>query len=97
MENGPLHGYNPRVSRVYLAFLGVFGVNVVKSTNHLKLLRDGSISLSYCCLHNYNTLYMYVCGTDEYRTGTEMKALEEGLILQEICAKYHAIYSDIYE
>ena len=31
----------------------------------------------YCRLCNYNTLY--ICGTDEYGTATETKALEEKL------------------
>ncbi|XP_030324066.1 methionine--tRNA ligase, cytoplasmic [Calypte anna] len=48
----------------------------------------------YCRLRNWNTLY--VCGTDEYGTATETKALEEGMTPQEICNKYHAIHADIY-
>ena len=36
----------------------------------------------YCRLRGYNTLY--VCGTDEYGTATETKALEEGLTPQEV-------------
>lgn len=37
-----------------------------------------------------NTLF--VCGTDEYGTTTEQRALEEGLSPEAICAKYHAIH-----
>ncbi|XP_010010076.1 PREDICTED: methionine--tRNA ligase, cytoplasmic, partial [Nestor notabilis] len=48
----------------------------------------------YCRLRNWNTLYL--CGTDEYGTATETKAVEEGLTPQEICNKYHAIHADIY-
>ncbi|KAM6395019.1 methionine--tRNA ligase, cytoplasmic [Rhynochetos jubatus] len=48
----------------------------------------------YCRLRNWNTLY--VCGTDEYGTATETKAVEEGLTPQEICDKYHAIHADVY-
>ncbi|NXE30698.1 SYMC protein, partial [Ardeotis kori] len=48
----------------------------------------------YCRLRNWNTLY--VCGTDEYGTATETKAVEEGLTPQEICDKYNAIHADIY-
>ncbi|XP_057265662.1 methionine--tRNA ligase, cytoplasmic [Pezoporus wallicus] len=48
----------------------------------------------YCRLRNWNTLY--VCGTDEYGTATETKAVEEGLTPQEICDKYNAIHTDIY-
>ncbi|OXB53369.1 hypothetical protein ASZ78_007560, partial [Callipepla squamata] len=48
----------------------------------------------YCRLRNWNTLY--VCGTDEYGTATETKAVEEGLTPREICDKYHAVHADIY-
>ncbi|KAK1372511.1 hypothetical protein POM88_028704 [Heracleum sosnowskyi] len=49
----------------------------------------------FCRLRGYNVLY--VCGTDEYGTATETKALEEGLTPKEICEKYHAIHKDIYK
>ena len=39
---------------------------------------------------------MYVCGTDEYGTATETKALEEGKTPRELCDYYHAIHRDIY-
>ncbi|PNJ44591.1 MARS isoform 19, partial [Pongo abelii] len=48
----------------------------------------------YSRLRQWNTLYL--CGTDEYGTATETKALEEGLTPQEICDKYHIIHADIY-
>lgn len=40
----------------------------------------------YCRLRGYNTIY--VCGTDEYGTATEMRARQEGITPEEICAKY---------
>lgn len=46
----------------------------------------------YSRLQGYNTLY--VCGTDEYGTATESKALDEGLTPQQICDKYHAIHKN---
>lgn len=39
---------------------------------------------------------LYVCGTDEYGTATETRALQEGLSPQELCGKYFAIHSDVY-
>lgn len=50
---------------------------------------------SYCKLQGYNALY--VCGTDEYGTATETKALQEGLTPREICDKYHVIHKQVYE
>lgn len=43
----------------------------------------------------YNTLY--VCGTDEYGTATETKAIEEGVSPKELCDKYYALHSEVYE
>lgn len=40
---------------------------------------------------------LYVCGTDEYGTATENKALEEKTTPKAICDKYHQIHSDIYQ
>ncbi len=40
---------------------------------------------------------LFVCGTDEYGTATENKALEEGLTPQQICDKYHAVHASIYK
>ncbi|XP_068853764.1 methionine--tRNA ligase, cytoplasmic [Aphelocoma coerulescens] len=48
----------------------------------------------YCRLRNWNTLF--VCGTDEYGTATETRALEEGLSPQELCDHYHAVHADVY-
>eukprot|EP00061_Rhincodon_typus_P000980 g13352.t1 len=48
----------------------------------------------FCRLRGWNTLY--ICGTDEYGTATETKAVEEGLTPRQICDKYNAIHSDIY-
>ncbi|MDR2943097.1 MAG: methionine--tRNA ligase [Treponema sp.] len=48
----------------------------------------------FCRLRGYETLY--VCGTDEYGTATENKAVEEGLSPKELCDRYHKIHADIY-
>lgn len=42
----------------------------------------------------YNTLY--ICGTDEYGTATEAKALAENLTPQQICDKYFELHNSIY-
>uniref|UniRef100_A0A6J0SD53 Methionine--tRNA ligase, cytoplasmic n=1 Tax=Pogona vitticeps TaxID=103695 RepID=A0A6J0SD53_9SAUR len=49
----------------------------------------------YCRLRNWNTLYL--CGTDEYGTATETKAMEEGLTPKQICDKYYAVHDHIYQ
>ena len=40
---------------------------------------------------------MYICGTDEYGTATETKALEEKLSPEDLCAKYNKIHQEVYE
>ena len=40
---------------------------------------------------------LFVCGTDEYGTATETKALEEGVTPREICDKYNKLHSEIYD
>lgn len=49
----------------------------------------------FCRLRGYNSLY--ICGTDEYGTATETKAIEEGLTPQQICDKYFVLHRDIYK
>ena len=45
----------------------------------------------------YGDNVLFVCGTDEYGTTTEVKALEEGLTCKQICDKYHQIHKKIYD
>lgn len=40
---------------------------------------------------------LYVCGTDDYGTTSEIKALEEGLPPHEVCEKYHELHEEIYK
>ncbi|KAJ2896753.1 methionine--tRNA ligase mes1 [Coemansia aciculifera] len=49
----------------------------------------------YSRVRGYNTLY--ICGTDEYGTATETKALEDGVTCQELCDKYHQVHKEVYE
>ena len=44
---------------------------------------------------NVNTLY--ICGTDEYGTATETKAIEENCTPRELCDKFHALHKEIYD
>ncbi|EME30721.1 methionyl-tRNA synthetase isoform 1 [Galdieria sulphuraria] len=40
---------------------------------------------------------LYICGTDEYGTATETKALAEGVTPREICDKFFKLHKDIYD
>lgn len=49
----------------------------------------------YCKGRGYNTLF--ICGTDEYGTATETKAIEEKVTPLELCTKYHKIHKEVYD
>lgn len=54
----------------------------------------GSYNCRYCRGRGYQTLYL--CGTDEYGTATEVKAIEEGVTPRQLCDKYHAEHREVY-
>ena len=39
---------------------------------------------------------LYVCGTDEYGTATETKAIQEKVSCQALCDKYHKLHKETY-
>ncbi len=49
----------------------------------------------FCRSRGYET--MYICGTDEYGTASETRALQEGVTPRELCDRYHEIHKKIYE
>ncbi|URE28961.1 Putative tRNA binding domain [Musa troglodytarum] len=69
--------------------------NVPHLGNIIGCVLSADVFARYCRLRGYNTIYM--CGTDEYGTATETKAMEEKCSPKEICDKYHAIHRDVYE
>uniref|UniRef100_A0A1X7UZY2 Methionine--tRNA ligase, cytoplasmic n=1 Tax=Amphimedon queenslandica TaxID=400682 RepID=A0A1X7UZY2_AMPQE len=69
--------------------------NVPHLGNLIGCVLSGDVFARYCRQRNYNVLY--VCGTDEYGTATETKAIEEGLTPKEICDKYFEIHDKVYK
>ena len=69
-------------------------VNNVPHLGNLIQVLSADVFARFCRSRGYETLY--VCGTDEYGTATETKALEEGITPRELCDRYHAIHRDIY-
>jgi len=49
----------------------------------------------FCRAKGYETLY--VCGTDEYGTASETRAMQEGVSPRELCDRYYVIHRDIYK
>ena len=69
--------------------------NVPHLGNIIGCVLSADVYARYSRARGWNTLY--VCGTDEYGTATETKALEEGLTPRAICDKYHVLHRAIYE
>ncbi|CAL2241031.1 unnamed protein product [Prunus armeniaca] len=69
--------------------------NVPHLGNIIGCVLSADVFARYCRLRGYNTVY--VCGTDEYGTATETKAMEEKCSPQQICDKYHAIHREVYK
>ena len=49
----------------------------------------------YCRARGRRTLF--ICGSDQYGTASEAKAVAEGVSPADLCAKYHDIHEDIYK
>ncbi|MGP1594300.1 MAG: methionine--tRNA ligase [Treponema sp.] len=69
-------------------------VNNIPHLGNLIQVLSADVFARFCRLRGYDALY--VCGTDEYGTATETKALEEGKTPRELCDYYHTIHRDIY-
>lgn len=70
-------------------------VNNIPHLGNLIQVLSADVFARYCRLADYETLY--VCGTDEYGTATETRALQEGVSPKELCDYYHKIHTEIYE
>lgn len=68
--------------------------NVPHLGNIIGCVLSADIFARYSRMAGYNTLY--ICGTDEYGTATETKALAENLTPEQICAKYFEKHNNIY-
>ena len=69
-------------------------VNNVPHLGNLIQVLSADAFARFCRLRGYETCY--VCGTDEYGTATETRALEEGVSPRELCDRYWEIHSRIY-
>ncbi|XWS35163.1 hypothetical protein CRYUN_Cryun21dG0102200 [Craigia yunnanensis] len=69
--------------------------NVPHLGNIIGCVLSADVFTRYCRLRGYNAIY--ICGTDEYGTTTETKAMEENCTPQEICDKYHALHKEVYD
>ena len=70
-------------------------VNNIPHLGNLLQVLSADVFARFCRSKGYDT--MYVCGTDEYGTATETRALQEHKTPRELCDYYHAIHEDIYK
>jgi methionyl-tRNA synthetase len=70
-------------------------VNNIPHLGNLIQVLSADVFARFCRSRGYETLY--ICGTDEYGTATETRAREEGITPKQLCDRYHAIHTDIYE
>ncbi|XP_052202039.1 probable methionine--tRNA ligase isoform X1 [Diospyros lotus] len=69
--------------------------NVPHLGNIIGSVLSADVFARYCRLRGFNTIY--ICGTDEYGTATETKAMEDNSTPQQICDKYHTIHKEVYK
>ena len=69
-------------------------VNNIPHLGNLIQVLSADVFARFCRQRGYETLY--VCGTDEYGTATETRALEEGITPRELCDRYNKIHNEIY-
>lgn len=68
--------------------------NVPHLGNIIGSVLSADVFARFCRLKGYNTLF--VCGTDEYGTATETKAIELKMTPQELCDQFHKLHAEIY-
>lgn len=69
--------------------------NIPHLGNIIGSVLSADVFARFCRARGYPTIY--ICGSDEYGTATETKALEEGLEPAALCAKYHALHKGVYD
>ncbi|KAK4225567.1 putative methionyl-tRNA synthetase, cytoplasmic [Podospora fimiseda] len=69
--------------------------NVPHLGNIIGSVLSADVFARFCRARGLPTIY--ICGSDEYGTATETKALSEGVDPATLCAKYHAIHKEIYD
>ena len=70
-------------------------VNNIPHLGNLIQMLSGDVFARFCRSRGYDTLY--ICGTDEYGTATETKALEEHKTPRELCDYYYKEHTKIYD
>ncbi|MCR4743097.1 MAG: methionine--tRNA ligase [Treponema sp.] len=70
-------------------------VNNIPHLGNLIQMLSGDVFARFCRNRGYDTLY--ICGTDEYGTATETKAIEEKKSPRQLCDYYYMEHIKIYD
>ncbi|MCR5317466.1 MAG: methionine--tRNA ligase [Treponema sp.] len=70
-------------------------VNNIPHLGNLIQMLSADVFARFCRSRGYET--MYVCGTDEYGTATETRAIEEKKTPRELCDYYFKQHDEIYK
>lgn len=70
-------------------------VNNIPHLGNLIQMLSADVFARFCRSRGYDTLY--ICGTDEYGTATETKALEVKKTPRELCDYYYQQHDEIYK
>ena len=70
-------------------------VNNIPHLGNLIQMLSGDVFARFCRNRGYDTLS--ICGTDEYGTATETKAIEEKKTPRELCDYYYQEHTKIYD
>lgn len=70
-------------------------VNNIPHLGNLIQVLSADAYARFCRSAGYETFY--ICGTDEYGTATETKALELGKSPKDLCDEFYQIHKEIYE
>ena len=69
--------------------------NVPHLGNIIGCVLSADVFARFC--RSYGCETIFICGTDEHGTTTEVKAIEEGITPKEVCDKYFIIHKEVYE
>lgn len=70
-------------------------VNNIPHLGNIIQVLSGDVYARFCKNMGYETIF--ICGTDEYGTATENRALKEGISPKELCDRYYKEHKEIYE
>lgn len=70
-------------------------VNNIPHLGNLIQMLSADVFARFCRSRGYETLY--ICGTDEYGTATETRALEEKKTPRQLCDYYYSQHDEIYK